>query len=520
LHDRDALAFVEVYQRTAPAAHAVARRLLGRTGHVEAALRSVYSDLWLAPPCDGSLIRWVRGRCFAVAAADLRHRAAAPAEPSVATLLDDLPTPTVHHLTRAERCLADLSERGRRAVLLAHDAGVASADQPDPDAADLIEAGLLALADPDAPPETRTPSGVEGLADWVLGLLPEADAAAVTAAIEGDRELAARTVALHSGRRRLEGLPASPITSQRVLADVLAAPVGPGLEPEARPLEKQRARRGGLGLVAASLVLVLLAGVLALTARAPVDQELAVAQSSPRPTRSARAPVDHELAVAQPSPRPTRSAAPAAPRATARPQRRATAPRIVPPARNAQQAQPAPPPVRVTIPKMQVDKRLVGLSVLSDGTLASPEDYGAPGWYREGVAPGDAGPAVIVGHVDSLDGPAVFFELETLRPGDKAHVKRADGTTVTFVVERVERVAKENFPTQQVYGPTPSPELRLITCGGAFDNTTRHYDDNVIAFAHLQRPRPRDETGREKDETDREKDRRGSSRSPDPAADA
>ena len=147
--------------------------------------------------------------------------------------------------------------------------------------------------------------------------------------------------------------------------------------------------------------------------------------------------------------------------------------------------EPAPPPVRLRIPRMHVDERLVGLRVQADGTLASPADFDDPGWYRDGVAPGDRGPAVIVGHVDSFDGPAVFFKLETLRPGDQARVRRADGTTVIFVVDRVERFAKDSFPTEQVYGATKGPELRLITCGGGFNETTRHYDDNVVAFASL-----------------------------------
>ncbi|CAN5681234.1 hypothetical protein BH24ACT14_BH24ACT14_21080 [soil metagenome] len=141
--------------------------------------------------------------------------------------------------------------------------------------------------------------------------------------------------------------------------------------------------------------------------------------------------------------------------------------------------------MRLRIARMDVNERLVGLRVQADGTLASPADFDDPGWYRDGVAPGDRGPAVIVGHVDSFDGPAIFFKLSRLRPGDKARIRRADGTRVTFVVDRVERFAKDDFPTEQVYGPTKRPELRLITCGGGFNETTRHYDDNVVAFASL-----------------------------------
>ena len=470
LHNRDPLAFVEVYQRTAPAAHAIARRLLGRIPHVEAALRLVYADLWLTPPSDGSLVQWVRSRCFAVASIDLRHRAAPPGEPSVLTILEDLPPPTVHHVSRVERALAALPPAVRRAVLLAHDAGVASAEQADPEAAALLEAGLLVLGDPDSALDVTAPP-VGTMGDWALGLLTAADAEVVAAAVAADPQLAARATRLHAGRRRLEGLPASPNTSQRILGHVLATSVAS--TPAALPAEsRRRPPTGGVGLVAASLVLVLVAGVLLLTSRYPANTDLAVAQApAPRPVPTATAPE-------APAP-PARSAR--MPRMQSSPE-----PRIVRPAQSAPQAQPAAPPVRVTVPRMQVDRRLVGLSVLNDGTLAAPEDFDTPGWYREGVAPGDAGPAVIVGHVDSLEGPAVFFKLETLRPGDKAHVKRSDGTTVTFVIDSVRRVPKDDFPTQQVYGPTQRPELRLITCGGAFDNTTRSYDDNVIAFASLE----------------------------------
>jgi hypothetical protein len=475
LHRRDVLAFVEVYQRTAPAAHAVARRLLTRTAHVEAAMCSVYATLWLQPPTDGSLVRWARRRCFAVASADLRRRGDAPGQPSLATVLDDLPVAANHHLGTTEAVLARLSEATRRAVVYAHDAGVASADQPDEDAAALLEAGLLAIAEPEADWDTSTPSGLDGIADWALGLLDGPRAAAVASAIAGDASLSARASALRLARRRLEGLPASPATSQRIIAHVVAAPDAAEVAAPTPVALPRRQHRRAVSLVAASLALVLMAGAMALSSRAPVDE--AVAQS-----RAAGAAGQQE---------------PSGPREAVAPRRPGTSPRqpdtqrIVRPARGSQEAPPSAPPVRVTVPKMQVDERLVGLSVLNDGTLAAPEDFDAPGWYREGVAPGDAGPAVIVGHVDSMDGPAVFFKLSTLKPGDKAHITRADGTAVTFVIDRVERYAKDDFPTQQVYGPTPTPQLRLITCGGAFDNTTRSYDDNVIAFAHLQQPRTR-----------------------------
>ena len=107
------------------------------------------------------------------------------------------------------------------------------------------------------------------------------------------------------------------------------------------------------------------------------------------------------------------------------------------------------------------------------------------GWYRQGPAPGDPGPAVLTGHVDSVAGPAVFFRLRDIAVGDPVLVDRADGTTVRFTVTRVARYPKGAFPAAEVYGPTPDAELRLITCGGVFDRATGSYADNVIVFARL-----------------------------------
>jgi sortase (surface protein transpeptidase) len=90
---------------------------------------------------------------------------------------------------------------------------------------------------------------------------------------------------------------------------------------------------------------------------------------------------------------------------------------------------------------------------------------------------------VVTGHVDSADGPAVFFRLRELVPGDEVLVDRADGTTARFTVTRVERHLKDAFPTQAVYGPTADAQLRLVTCGGDFDRSARSYEDNVVVFA-------------------------------------
>jgi sortase (surface protein transpeptidase) len=99
--------------------------------------------------------------------------------------------------------------------------------------------------------------------------------------------------------------------------------------------------------------------------------------------------------------------------------------------------------------------------------------------------PGDVGPSLLAGHVDSRTGPAVFYRLRELRGGDRIVVERSDGRTATFEVDRVEQVSKSSFPTRRVYGATPRPELRLITCGGTFDASSGHYLSNVVVYAHL-----------------------------------
>ena len=142
-------------------------------------------------------------------------------------------------------------------------------------------------------------------------------------------------------------------------------------------------------------------------------------------------------------------------------------------------------PARVRVPSIDVDSRLVRLSLDEERVLVPPADFGRAGWFAEGPAPGSIGPAVIAGHVDSYEGPAVFFRLAELTPGDEVLVDRVDGTTARFEVRAVDRYPKDAFPTEQVYGPTPLAELRLITCGGEFDRKERSYRDNVVVTAVL-----------------------------------
>jgi sortase (surface protein transpeptidase) len=111
-----------------------------------------------------------------------------------------------------------------------------------------------------------------------------------------------------------------------------------------------------------------------------------------------------------------------------------------------------------------------------------PASFGVAGWYDEGPRPGEPGPAVIIGHVDSTTGPAVFWRLRDLRPGDRVIITSARATE-TFEVTLLLSVPKAGFPTERVFGPVFDPELRLITCSGPFDRSTGHYIDNTIVFA-------------------------------------
>jgi sortase (surface protein transpeptidase) len=139
--------------------------------------------------------------------------------------------------------------------------------------------------------------------------------------------------------------------------------------------------------------------------------------------------------------------------------------------------------VRVLIPAIGVDSSLAPLGVDGAGALVPPTDFAQAGWFPAGTVPGDVGPAVIAGHVDSSTGPAVFYRLEDLAAGDGVQVSRSDGRMVDFRVTRVAEYPKDDFPTAEVYGPTTGAELRLITCGGSFDTSRRSYRDNVVVYA-------------------------------------
>jgi hypothetical protein len=142
-----------------------------------------------------------------------------------------------------------------------------------------------------------------------------------------------------------------------------------------------------------------------------------------------------------------------------------------------------PLPVALAIPDIGVQTRLISLGVTAAGALQVPSSTAVAGWYTGSSRPGAIGPAVIAGHIDSYQGPGIFFRLSELRPGDRVYVRRADGTIALFRVTAVRSYAKDHFPTLAVYGPTPDAELRLITCGGTFDPMLKSYLSNTVVYA-------------------------------------
>jgi hypothetical protein len=142
-----------------------------------------------------------------------------------------------------------------------------------------------------------------------------------------------------------------------------------------------------------------------------------------------------------------------------------------------------PRPVRIVIPAIAVSAPVIPLHLNRNRTLQVPKNFSQTGWFVGGPEPGENGAAVIVGHVDSKSGPAVFYRLRALRRGDVIKVVLKNKSTVRFVVRSSRRVPKKRFPTELVYGKTKGPTLRLITCDGRFDRSTGHYVDNNVVFA-------------------------------------
>jgi hypothetical protein len=146
-------------------------------------------------------------------------------------------------------------------------------------------------------------------------------------------------------------------------------------------------------------------------------------------------------------------------------------------------------PVAVRIPKIGAESSLVQLGLNPDGSVQVPpvSDPMQAGWCAGGATPGEIGPAVLLGHVDGDRQEGIFFRLHELAPGDDVFVTRKDGVVLRFTVTATNEVAKDAFPTEAVYGTTPGPELRLITCGGSFDAAAHSYVDNIVVYATLAR---------------------------------
>ncbi|MEV1328727.1 class F sortase [Micromonospora costi] len=144
-------------------------------------------------------------------------------------------------------------------------------------------------------------------------------------------------------------------------------------------------------------------------------------------------------------------------------------------------------PVRLEVPTIKVSAPVAPVGQARDGSIDVPplERHNETGWYDRGPTPGEPGPAVIVGHVDTKDGPSVFYDLHKLKPGDTVEVTRADRSVVVFRVDSVERFPKDRLPADRIYGHKGPPGLRLITCGGDFVGGRTGYEDNLIAFASL-----------------------------------
>ncbi|WTW92215.1 class F sortase [Streptomycetaceae bacterium NBC_01309] len=143
-------------------------------------------------------------------------------------------------------------------------------------------------------------------------------------------------------------------------------------------------------------------------------------------------------------------------------------------------------PTWIRIPAIAVNARLIGLDASPSGELEVPpaDRADVAGWSTDAVSPGETGTAVIAGHVDNKRGPAVFYELGKLGTGRKVEVHRRDGRTAIFTIYAVRTHARDNFPSTRVYGPTGRPELRVITCGGTYDESTG-YSANIVVYAHL-----------------------------------
>ncbi|MEW1913858.1 class F sortase, partial [Kitasatospora sp. NPDC085895] len=226
---------------------------------------------------------------------------------------------------------------------------------------------------------------------------------------------------------------------------------GSGMPSDANPVETVPARRQGAVFV--PMVLLVIALLLAATAWVTVSE--------------ANAPV------------------PIRPRAAQNPPARTAAP--APQPQGAPAALVRSDPTRIRIPDLGIDAPLIPVRLDSTGTLQPPasDDRNLAGWYDGGISPGEIGTALVVGHLDTRTGPAVFYRLSTLAPGQTVALERRDGQTTVFTIDAIETYPKTDFPSNRVYQPATRPELRLITCAWPFDRERGGYQDNTVVYAHL-----------------------------------
>ncbi len=145
-------------------------------------------------------------------------------------------------------------------------------------------------------------------------------------------------------------------------------------------------------------------------------------------------------------------------------------------------------PVKLEIPSIKLDAKVGEVDLNPDHTLGVPQKFDEVGWYKQSPTPGELGPSILVGHLDSATSAAVFWNLKSLKQGDKILVTREDGSVVTFQVDSMKSVSQNNFPTEEVYGSIDFAGLRLITCDGVWNKREGHYSNNLVVFASIVKP--------------------------------
>jgi len=143
-------------------------------------------------------------------------------------------------------------------------------------------------------------------------------------------------------------------------------------------------------------------------------------------------------------------------------------------------------PDRIRIPAIEVDAKIQRTPLLDNGQMGVPDVGDEPGWYEQGYLPGEPGNAVIAGHVDWTDGPAVFYDLNKLKPGDEVHVESSDGKNLTFVVQRMETYPMDDSPVRSIFGFSNGSHLNLITCTGDWNKEGRFYEDRLVVYTTLK----------------------------------